>query len=114
MSNRYASRKLKITRKQLRDWVFNKEKIMAQKRGSFRSCQDRTTTVQEPEFERLLNDWFEKAKDQGRKILYKWMIRYAKRIYEELYPDRIIVHKTSKRSYFGFWFSAGWYNGFRR
>jgi Tc5 transposase DNA-binding domain len=114
MSNRYTSRKLKITRKQLRDWVFNKEKIINQKKGSFRSCQDCTTTVQEPELERLLNGRFEKARDQGRKISYKWMLRHAKKIYEELQRDRIIVYKTGKRSSFVFRFSAGWYNSFRR
>jgi hypothetical protein len=42
------------------------------------------------------------------------MLRHAKSIYEELHPDRIFVHETGKRSHFGFRFSAGWYNGFRR
>jgi hypothetical protein len=114
LSNRYASRKLKITRKQLRDWVANKEKILRQKKGSFRSNQDRASTIQEPELERLLNDRFEKAREKGRKISYKWMLRHAKKIYEELHPDRIIVHEAGKRSYVGFRFSAGWYTGFRR
>ena len=45
LSNRYASRKLKITRKQLRDWVANKEKILRQKKGTFRSNQDRASTI---------------------------------------------------------------------
>jgi hypothetical protein len=114
LSNRYASRKLKITRKQLRDWVANKEKILRQKKGTFRSNQDRAFTVQEPELERLLNNCFEKAREQGRKISYKWMLRHAKQIYGELYPERVIVHEVRKRSYLGFRFSAGWYNGFRR
>ncbi len=47
MSNRYASRKLRITRKQLQDWVANKERIMYQKRGSYRHKQNRVSTVQE-------------------------------------------------------------------
>jgi hypothetical protein len=87
---------------------------MAQKRGLFRSRQDCITTVQELELEQLLNDRFEKARDQGRKISYKWMLRYAKRIYEELHPNCIVVYETGKRLYFGFWFLAGWYNGFCR
>jgi hypothetical protein len=37
LSCRYASRRLKITRKMLHSWVANKEKIMAQPRGTFRS-----------------------------------------------------------------------------
>ena len=113
LSLRYASRKLKINRKQLRNWVSNKEKIQAQKRGTFRACKERTS-IQEPELERILNARFEKAREQGRKISYKWMIRHAKKIYEELHPARVIVHETGKRSYLGFRFSSGWYTGFRR
>jgi hypothetical protein len=113
MSNRYASRQLRISRKLLRNWVANKEKILAQRKGTFRARRERVY-VQEPELERLLNDRFEKARDQGRKISYKWMLRHAKKLYEELYPQRVIVHETGKRSYLGFRFSTGWYNGFRR
>jgi hypothetical protein len=42
ISVRFATRKLKITRKMLRSWVSNKVRIMAQKRGSFRSRQTNT------------------------------------------------------------------------
>src|SRR5271154_3826260 len=112
MWNRYASRKLRISRKLLRNWVANKEKILAQRKGTFRARRERVY-VQEPELERLLNDRFEKARDQGRKISYKWMLHHTKRLYEELYPQRVIVHKTGKWSYLGFQFSTGWYNGFQ-
>jgi hypothetical protein len=37
LSCRYAAKRLKITRKMLRSWVSNKEKIIAQPRGTFRS-----------------------------------------------------------------------------
>jgi hypothetical protein len=113
LSLRYASRRLKINRKQLRNWVANKEKIQAQKRGTFRARRERTF-IQEPELERILNTRFERAREQGRKISYKWMIRHAKKIYEELYPTRVIVSDTGRRSYLGFRFSSGWYTGFRR
>ena len=113
LSLRYASRRLKINRKQLRNWVANKEKIQAQKRGTFRARREQTF-VQEPELERILNTRFERAREQGRKISYKWMIRHAKKIYEELHPTRVIVSDTRRRSYLGFRFSSGWYTGFRR
>ena len=71
LSNRYASRKLKITRKQLRDLLANKEKILCQKKGTFRSNQDCASTIQEPDLEPLLNARFEKAREQGQKISYK-------------------------------------------
>ncbi len=74
MSNRYASCRLRITRKQLRDWVANKERIMIQKRGSFCRKQNRVSTIQEPQLEYLLNKRFEKAREQGRKISFKWMM----------------------------------------
>ena len=95
---RYASKKLKISRKQLRNWVANKEKIQNQKRGSFRACKSHTF-VQEPKLEQILNNRFKKARDQGRKISYKWILCYAKKIYEELYPTCIVVHEFGKRLY---------------
>ena len=113
LSVRYASKRLKITRKLLRDWVASKESIQAQKRGSFRSRKS-TPRPQEPELERQLNSQFEKAREKGRKISYKWMIRHAKVIYEELYPERIVRHESGKKTYLNFRFSSGWYTGFRR
>jgi hypothetical protein len=112
LSNRYASRRLRITRKMLRNWVATKDKIQNQKKGLFRSrcC---IAKIKEPKLERQLNDKFEKARDTGRKISYKWMIRHTKNIYKQLYPDRVIRHKGDKRLYLGFCFSTGWYRGFR-
>jgi hypothetical protein len=51
LSLRYASKRLKITCKMLRNWVANKESIIAQKRGTFRSRR-RQAPAQEPELER--------------------------------------------------------------
>ena len=112
LSNRYASRRLRITRKQLRDWVSKKDIIQNQKRGTFRS-RKRSAPVKEPEMERLLNQKFEEARDQGRKISYRWMIRHAKNIYEQLHPDRVLQDEGGrKKIYLGFRFSSGWYNRF--
>jgi hypothetical protein len=113
ISNRSASKKLKITRKTLRSWVANKERIQNQKRGTFRA-RKQTAQAKEPKLEHILNDRFEKARAQGQKISYKWMIRHAKKIYEELYPTRVITYTTGKKTYLEFQFSSGWYNGFRR
>ena len=113
ISLRSASKKLKVSRKQLRNWVANKERIQQQKRGTFRA-RKQSTYVQEPELERRLNAQFEAARDQGRKVSFKWMMRHARQIYGELYPQRIITHASGKKTYLDFMFSTGWYNGFRR
>ena len=42
LSKRYASRKLKITRKMLRNWICNKERIMNQKKRLFSATPFRT------------------------------------------------------------------------
>ncbi len=42
------------------------------------------------------------------------MIRHTKKIYEELYPSRVITYLTRKKTYLEFRFSSRWYNGFRR
>jgi hypothetical protein len=54
ISLRSASKKLKVSRKQLRNWVANKERIQQQKRGTFRA-RKQSTYVQEPKLERRLN-----------------------------------------------------------
>lgn len=113
ISLRLSAKRLKVSRKLLRTWVANKEKIQNQRKGTFRARKQRSC-VQEPEMERRLNARFEEAREQGRKISYKWMLRHAKQIYGELYPHRMLTHENGKKSYLNFMFSNGWYNGFRR
>jgi hypothetical protein len=113
MSVRYAARKLKITRKMLRSWIANKENILAQKKGSFRSTRQ-YTPPKEPVMESQLNAEFEKAQEQGRKISYKWILRHAKAIYGQLHPDRVIHREGHRKTYLGFRFSNSWYQGFKR
>jgi hypothetical protein len=113
ISNRYAARRLRITRKQLRSWVSNKDSILSQKRGTFR-VREAKVWVQEMELEKTLNDRFVKARDRGRKISFKWMLRHARQIYQELYPHRVIDHGNGKKIYLQFQFSSGWYNNFRK
>ena len=96
ISNRSASKKLKIARKLLRNWVANKERIQNQRRGTFWASH-KTVQVQEPELEQILNNRFEKARDQGRKISYKWMIRHARKIYEEPHPTRVVPMRLGRR-----------------
>jgi hypothetical protein len=113
LSVQYTSQKLKITQKMLQSWVLNKEKIQAQKRGSFQSNRE-YCAPQEPAMESQLNTEFEKAREQGRKISYKWILRHARAIYSQLHPDRVIQRKGNKKTYLGFRFSNGWYRGFRK
>jgi hypothetical protein len=113
LSTRFAARKLKITRRMLRSWVLNKEKILAQKKGSFRARKG-ISHVREPVMEERLNNEFEKARGHGRKISYKWMLHHARNIYSNLHPERVIHHDSHKKTYLGFRFSSGWYTGFKQ
>jgi Tc5 transposase-like DNA-binding protein len=113
ISCRLAAKKLKITRKMLRSWVVNKAKILAQKKGSFRARQP-WRTVKEEEMEIQLNQRFEDARVQGRKISLKWILRHARDIYGKIHPERVIQHPEGKKTYLGFRFSPGWYRGFRQ
>jgi hypothetical protein len=62
-----------------------------------------------------LNKKFEEARNQGRKISYKWVIRHAKNIYEQLYPNRVLRDRDGrKKRYLGFRFLSGWFKGFKR
>jgi hypothetical protein len=57
--------------------------------------------------EKELNNEFEKAREEGRKISYKWILRYAKKIYGQLHPERVIHCKGHIKTYLGFKFSSG-------
>jgi hypothetical protein len=61
LSSRYTARRLKITRAMLRQWVANKEKIIAQPKGSYR-CRRKYALPQEPILESELYAEFEKAR----------------------------------------------------
>jgi hypothetical protein len=114
ISNQYAARKLKISRKLLRDWVKNHHKILNQKRGTFQA-HHRDAPAKEPKMERLLNKKFEEAQAQGRKISYKWVICHTKNFYKQLHPDRVLRDRDGRRKiYLGFRFLNGWFKGFKR
>ena len=81
ISKRLAAKKLKITRQMLREWICNKERIKEQRRGSYRA-RYRVSRAREINMEAKLNKGFEEAREMGRKVSYKWMIRYARLIYE--------------------------------
>jgi hypothetical protein len=54
----------------LREWVYNKERIKEQKKGSYRS-RHKAPRAQETNMEEKLNADFEAVRDKGRKISYK-------------------------------------------
>lgn len=112
ISVRRAAFKLKISRKMLRSWVLNKDKIMRQPVGSRRSRQP-WKVVKEQEMEHTLNARFVEARKLGRKISFKWILRHARDIYSQIYPQRTIVGVGGKKHYLGFKFSPGWYKGFK-
>jgi hypothetical protein len=113
MSVRMAARKLRITRKMLRNWATNKAKILNQKKGSCRSRQP-WSQVKEEQMEIELNQRFEDARTQGRKISLKWILRHARDIYGKIHPERVVQHADGKKTYLRFRFSLGWYRGFQR
>jgi hypothetical protein len=114
LSCRYAARKLKITRKMLRSWVCNKEKILAQPKGTFRSRRQ-YALPKEAQLEDELDAEFDTARKKGRKVSKKWILRHARAIYARLYPHRVVTpENTHKKVFLGFKFSTGWYNGFRK
>jgi hypothetical protein len=113
ISNRYAAKKLKISRKMLRDWVITKERIINQKAGTKR-YRVKNTIVKEQEMEKELNKRFLEARDLGRKISFKWFLRHAHDIYAKLYPQRVIRNENGKKAYLDFRFSTNWFRGFKR
>lgn len=113
ISLRRAARKLKITRKMLRTWVKDNQKILNQKKGS-RRAREPWEKGQEDQMEIELNKLFQEARAEGRKIGQKWILRHAKEIYRTVHPERAIQGQDSRWKYTGFKFSQGWFQGFQR
>lgn len=89
LSNRKASRRLKISCKMLRSLVLNKEKIQKQRKGSCRSREPQQT-VKKVKIEQELNQRFETAQEQGQKVSFKWILRHSRDIYSNPYPHRVM------------------------
>jgi len=62
----------------------------------------------------LLNKEFEDARAKGRKIDDRWLLRHAKKIYQELHPKRVTRLENGMYKYLRFRFSHGWFNGFKQ
>ena len=113
LSNRKASRRLMISCKMLCSWVLNKEKIQKQRKGSCCS-REPWQTVKEVKMEQELNQRFEAAWEQGRKVTFKWILRHSRDIYSNLHLHCVIIGEDVKKKYLGFRFSPAWFRGFRK
>ena len=112
--SKYAAAKdLGITPAMLWDWLKQRHNIELMTRGT-RKFRVNNNTCQEPEMEACLTTLFNEVRKVGRKINKRWFIRYAKKIYGELHPDRVIETSQQLTQYTEFAFSQGRFNGFKR
>lgn len=109
---RFAARKLCIPRTTFRGWIQKKDKILGQKKGTFR-VRKPWGKVKELEMELKLKERFDEARLKGRAISAKWLIRNARQIYSELHPERVIRREGGMNLYLGFRWSPGWLTGFK-
>ena len=111
---RRAAWRLKIDRKSLRRWVANKQKIVAQPKGSRRARKAHNTNGRYHELEVKLYQEFMEARELGRKIDDKWLLRHAKAIFRTMYPHRVLRTDKGAYKYLDFRFSDGWFAAFKR
>ena len=97
----------------LRDWVRKETEIEGCSKGT-RKNRITNTKCQESELERQLLELFKEFRSKGRKINKAWFIRHAKRIYEFIYPHRVIKTPGQLTQYSGFKFSIGWFLNFKK
>jgi hypothetical protein len=91
----YASGKLKVDRKNLRDWKDSKAKILGIKKGAYRA---RGLLIRrEPELKFKLNAKFESERAIGRIINSVWFMKHVKAIYRVLYPCRFSQDEVTGR-----------------
>jgi hypothetical protein len=61
-----------------------------------------------------LKEKFDEARLKGRMISAKWILRNARQIYGELYPERVIRKEGGLNRYLGFRWSLGWLQSFKK
>ena len=111
--SRYAATKeLGITDIMLKKWIESSNLIGQQKKGTHRRY--RPINRQEKEMEKRLYKAFQDIRLAGRSVSRRWLIRRAKAIYAELYPERISTGLEGRIEHAGFRFSYGWFQGFRK
>jgi len=54
------------------------------------------------------------ARELGRKIDDKWLLRHAKAIFRTMYPHRVLRTDKGAYKYLDFRFSDGWFAAFKR
>jgi hypothetical protein len=72
----------------LQNWTKNYNKIKASLKGSQRT--DCTQPAQKPRIETLLYNLFIEKRSIGCQVGRRWLERYTKIIYGNIYPDRAI------------------------
>jgi hypothetical protein len=78
----------------LRSRVCNKEQILAQPKGTFRSRRQ-YALPKEAQLEDELDIEFDTARKKGRKVSKKCILRHARTIYARLYPHRVVQEHPS-------------------
>jgi len=105
-----AAKNLGITSKMLRDWIKQEDKIIGLKKGTRKGIDGRK--AQEESMEQELFREFQDCRMADRAVNQKWFYQNARRIYAQLYPERVKPQSDGRLIYKGFKFSAGWFNGF--
>jgi hypothetical protein len=108
-----AAKRMDLDDATLKRWIEDRHKIASQRRNSRRGI-NKCKRGQEDTLELKLYASFKSARALGRQVDRRWFIRYAKAIYREQYPERILTKSNGKLEYLKFKFSNGWFQGFRR
>jgi hypothetical protein len=54
------------------------------------------------------------AREIGRKVDDKWLLRHAKAIFRDMYPHHCLRTERGAWKYLNFQFLDGWFAGFKR
>jgi ribosomal protein S20 len=96
----------------LRNWLKSVSNIESMTRGTRKKRLN--NACQESEMKTLLLTQFNEARKSDRKVIKRWFTRHVKKIYEELYPHRVIKRSGKSAEYSEFRFSHDWFMSFKK
>lgn len=111
LSKRFAAKKLGITPDMLRRWLKMEDKIRTALSGSRWISSGRNQAW--PELEARLFTEFSVCRAKGKGINHAWVHHTSKRLFAEIYPDKVRLTDGGCRVYESR-FSRGWFRGFKQ
>lgn len=97
LSRYKVAQKFRITPTMLRKWIRNADSILEQRIGQRRNTKGHKALL--PEMELALFQQFIALREKCCKVKVNWFLLTARKLFEEYYPQQVIIDEKGHREY---------------